>query len=140
MEDKEIIEGNLTRYCRPSQIQKKSQKPSPAAFELRDGEQYLSAYLLEYFEKSSEKENVKAVKKFMEEIKHFSLGKNGGFAVFQIAHIREHMINASQNVRFKEKELPHCGIFFEGDDLTISKLLSQCVHALYLVKDLSNEE
>ncbi len=140
MEGKEITEGNITRYCKPSKIRKKSRKPFPAAFELREGEHYLSAYLLEYFKSSCEKENVKAVKKYMEKVRHFSFRKNEGFAVLNIDQTRQYMINASQNVRFKEKKLPHCGILFYGDDLTISKLLAQCVHALYLVKDLENEE
>lgn len=61
MEDKEIHEGNIARYCKSSKIGKKTRKPKPAAFELREGEEYLSAYLLEYFKNNSEKDNVKAI-------------------------------------------------------------------------------
>jgi len=139
MEDKEIHEGNITRYCKPSKIGKKTHRPIPAAFELRDGEEYLSVYLLEYFKNNCEKDNVKAVKKYMEEIKHFSFRKNEGFAVLNIDHTKQHIVNASLNVSFKEKNLPHCGIFLYGDELTISKLLVQCVHIIYFVKDLEHE-
>ncbi len=106
----------------------------------RKNEKYLSAYLLEYFKKSSEKENMKAVKKFMEEKTNFSLRKNGGFTVLNIEKTKKYINDALQKnaVSFKKTTLPHCGIFFEeGDDLAISKLLSRCVDKIYLVGDLS---
>ncbi len=137
-EDKEIIKGNITRYCKPSTI--KNNRLKPSAFELRSNENYLSAYLLEYFGHGKEKENVKAAKRFMEEVNNFSFRNNSGFAVLDIEHTKQQMMeNASQEIRFKEEKLPHCGIFSNGDDLVIAKLLTQCVHALYLAKDLENE-
>jgi len=139
MKDTEIFEGNITRYCKPRTIGKESKKPLPSAFKLREDEEFLSAYLLEYFSDKKEKDNVKAAKEYMEKVKNFSFRSNEGFAVLNIYLTKQYFKNAPQNVRFKEKNLPHCGIFFYGDELTIQKLLAQCVHALYFVNDIEHE-
>jgi hypothetical protein len=61
------ITGNVARYCKPATIDKKRNRPLPAAFALRKdkGETDLSVYLLEYFRNSCEKDKVKSVKEYM---------------------------------------------------------------------------
>ena len=139
MENREISEGNVSRYCKPSKLRKNSRKPFPAAFELRDGEKYLSVFWLEHFGKDHEVENVKAVKEYIENRRMLSLKKSGCFAALNIGHTKQQVKYAYQNIFFRAKNLPHCGIIFDGDDLTISKILANCVHKVYSVKDLEAE-
>ncbi|GEM_PF-1807434 len=141
----EITNGNVTRYCGPSKIDKKRKKPLPAAFELRKdkGEKDLSVYLLEYFGNDGEKENVKSTKEFIEQRPNpLDFKQNGGFAVLNIQSIKQRIKADIEeggnycNIYFKEATLPHCSGFFDGDEITIQKLLAQSAHALYFVKDL----
>lgn len=77
----EILHGTVVRYCKPMTIDDKV--PTYFCFQLREGESYLSVYLLDYFEQQSEREKVVAVKQFMES-KKFQCKPSGIFATLDI--------------------------------------------------------
>jgi len=134
---KDIETGNVARYCRPGNLE--DGIPRPSAFEKRTGEKFLSCYWLEFFEKESEKANVIEVKKFM--AKSYNLKETGSFAVLNIKQSKKILEEASLEISYREKGLPHCGIFYDANDLLIAKLtaesLAKSVQNNYPIKDLA---
>ena len=118
--------------------------PKSSAFERRTGEEYLSVYLLDFFQKPTELENVIEVKKYMTE-GGFKCKKKGSFAVINIEQCKKYIFEKmeekeeiSDEISFREKNLPHCGIFHDAEDLLIAKLLAKCVINNYPVKNLDD--
>ncbi len=133
---KEIEAGNVTRYCKPSTLE--NGVPNSSAFERRSEEKYLSVYLLDFFKMHTEVENVIEVKKFMT-AKGFNFTPNGCFAVLNIEQSREYILEeSSSEIYYREKNLPHCGIFHDADDLLIATLLAECIQSKYPIKDISD--
>ena len=133
---KEIEAGNVTRYCKPSSLEKG--EPKSSAFERRSEEKYLSVYLLNFFKMHTEVENVREVKKYLTG-KSFQCKPNGSFAVLNIEQSREYILEeSSSEIYYREKNLPHCGIFHDADDLLIAKLLAEAIQTNYPIKDISD--
>jgi len=135
----EISTGNVARYCKPMTLDE-NKKPTSAAFQKRvqHDEKYLSVYLLEFFQKHTEQENVSETKKYMEEERDFTFKANGSFAVINIEFSKKYIFDIiSQQIYYREENLPHCGIFHDAVDLVIAELLAQCVKNTYLVKDIN---
>lgn len=132
----EIETGNVTRYCKPSTLEKEI--PKSSAFERRSGEKYLSVYWLEFFGKETEVKNIIEVKTYMEK-NNFTCKLNGSFAVLNIEQSKEYIFEEiSSEIYYREKSLPHCGIFHEADDLLIAKLLAECVQKNYPVRNFAD--
>jgi hypothetical protein len=132
---KEIENGNVTRYCKPSDLKDGIVKFD--AFLKRRNEKYLSVYLLEFFQKETELENVLEVKAYM--AKNYNLKPNGCFAVINIQKSKQYILEEiSSQIYYREEKLPHCGIFHDADDLLISKLLAECVQNNYIIKNITD--
>ena len=134
---KKIRSGNVVRYCKPSTLDENG-NPTWASFQRRveRDEQYLSVYLLEFFGRETEKDNISEVKKEMEK-KNFKLKNRGVFAILNIEDSRSYILEKiAEEISYQEMNLPHCGIFHEHNDLVISELLAQCVRNSYSVNDL----
>lgn len=131
----EIETGNVARYCKPSCLENGTVQSS--AFEKREGkDKYLSVYLLEFFQKETEIKNVIEVINYMTK-KGFICKPNGSFAVLNIEQSQEYIFEEiSLEIYYQEEKLPHCGIFYDADDLLIAELLAECVQSNYLVKEL----
>lgn len=131
-----LEEGNVVRYCKPSNLE--DGKPTNAAFMKRPErkEQYLSTYWLEYFKNFELRENVAAAKKYMEK-NGFSLKKNGGLATLDIKKTVEYIRDELNEIlEFKLKNSPHCGIFHTANDLLIAELLVECVESVFKAGDV----
>jgi len=131
---KEIETGNVTRYCKPSDL--KDGIVKFYAFLKRRDEESLSVHLLEFFQKETERENVLEVKAYM---KNYNFKRNGCFAVINIQKSKQYILEEiSSQIYYREQKLPHCGIFHDANDLLISKLLAECVENNYLIKDITD--
>ncbi len=84
----EIETGNVTRYCKPSTLE--NGIPKSSSFERRRDEKYLSVYWLEFFGEETEVENIKEVKRSMEQ-KSFTCKPNGSFAIINIQQSKEYI-------------------------------------------------
>ncbi|MEZ2225512.1 hypothetical protein [Microcoleus sp.] len=136
----EIKAGNVARYCKPSNLNTNG-IPQTSAFQRRiePKEKYLSVYLLDFFDKETEVENIIEVKKYMTEATGFTCKPNGSFAILNIQKSKEYIFEEiSSEIFYREKRLPHCGLFHDADDLLIAKLLAECVQNNYLIKDLAD--
>lgn len=132
----EVETGNVTRYCKPSSLENGIVQSS--AFEKRSLENYLSVYLLEFFQKETEIKNVMEVITYMTK-KGFICKPNGSFAVINIQQSKEYIFEeTSLEISYQEQNLPHCGIFHDADDLLISELLTECVQNNYIIKDITD--
>lgn len=128
------ITGDVTRYCKPSTLE--NGIPKSSAFERRSDEKYLSVYWLDFFDEETELQKIREVKAYMEQ-KGFNCKDNGSFAIINIQKSKEYILEEiSSEIFYKEKNLPHCGIFHEADDLLIAKLLTECVQNNYLVRNI----
>ncbi len=137
-EIEEIETGNVTRYCKPGDLQDGIVKSHAFKKRTERNEKYLSVYLLEFFQKATELENVLEVKAYME-AKNYNLNPNGCFAVINIQQSKQYILEEiSSQIYYREEKLPHCGIFHDADDLLISKLLAECVQNNYLIKDITD--
>ncbi|MEA5469962.1 hypothetical protein [Spirulina sp. 06S082] len=135
MTESEIESGNVARYCKPSSLE--NGVPDKSAFEKRKGEQYLSVYRLEFFQKQTEKENIAEVRNYMEKKIRFNCKSNGSFAVLNIEQSKEYILEElSEIISYKEEGLPHCGLYHNTDDFLIAELLTECVQNNYFVKDI----
>lgn len=134
---KEIETGNVTRYCKPRDLQDGIVQNS--AFEKREKDTFLSVHLLEFFQKETELENVLEVKAHM--AKNYDLKRNGSFAVISIQQSKEYIAEkGSLEICYREEELPHCGIYYDAYDYVIAELLAQCVQNNYLIKDITDSK
>ena len=132
----EILKGNVARYCKPSTLDEDG-NPQGSSFKLRPDrdEKSLSVYLLEFFGRNTEKENLSEVKKEMK--KNLNLSKSGVFATLNIQDSKSYIFELiSEQISYREMNLPHCGIFHENDDGVISDLLAKCVQSHYSVSDI----
>jgi beta-N-acetylglucosaminidase len=129
----ELNKGTVARYCKPSTLNEQC-NPNASCFQKREKESYLSVYLFEHFKKSTEQEGIAEVKKEMEK-GNFKLKSSGKFAVLDIEQSKNYIFTQiSELISYKALNLPHCGIFYEYDDLVIAELLSQCTKKHYPVK------
>ena len=89
---KKIKSGNVVRYCKPSTLDENG-NPTGASFQRRveRDEQYLSVYLLEFFGRETEKDNVSEVKKEMER-KNFKFKNRGVFATLNIEDSQSYIL------------------------------------------------
>ncbi|MEZ5671211.1 MAG: hypothetical protein R3E08_02070 [Thiotrichaceae bacterium] len=141
---KELRSGTVARYCSQSRvvILDEKQQPDPTCFNLRQQrvERYLSVYLLEYFEKSSEKANLLEVKRVIEN-GGFKC-KTGIFALLDIEGSKHKFEQKKLKISYQPLNLPHCGIFHDYDyeyhELYITELLVQCVKTCYSTKQLES--
>ncbi|MEO3707250.1 hypothetical protein [Trichormus azollae] len=102
--------------------------PQSSAFARREGKAFLSVYLLDFFQQETELENVIELKKYMKEKTTFNCKPNGSFPVLNIEQSKQYIFEEiSSQICHREKDLPHCGIFYDANDLLIAKLLAQCV-------------
>ncbi|VXD17925.1 conserved hypothetical protein [Planktothrix serta PCC 8927] len=133
----EIETGNVTRYCKPRDLEKGIPKSSAFQRRIERDEKYLSVYLLDFFDQETEVEKIREVKAYME--KSFTCKSNGSFAVLNIQQSKEYILEEiSSEIFYREKKLPHCGIFHDADDLLIAKLLAECVQNNYPLKNLTD--
>ena len=83
---KEINDGDhVSRYCPPSRISTDG-IPLPKAFKLRDTEEYLSVYWLEYFKMSGRDANMTCVREAF--AKDNDIASGGRFAVLNVGSIK----------------------------------------------------
>jgi len=138
----EINTGVATRYCKPSTLDDETNLPTSAAFQKRSrrNEEYLSVYLLDYFESlQAEQEQVQAVRAYMEE-RGWRCSRTALFATLDIEHTKSYIFDEiAEYVQFKEATLPHCGIFHDTDDLLISELLAECIQTTYTMATLDQK-
>ena len=127
----DIQTGTVARYCKPSTLDEQG-KPTSSSFQLRlPKEKYLSVFLLDFFSDPTEIEKIEQVKIEMQR-KGFGLKKTGLFSTLDIEESKKYISNLiSQQISYKELNLPHCGIYHENDDLVISVLLSCCIKNCY---------
>ena len=133
MTEKNIENGNVTRYCKPKWLDDNN-FPTSDAFRLRHerSEEYLSVYLLEFFKKPNGREGVLAAKTYMEN--RLRPSKRSSFAVLNIESVLKEI---STLISFREKGLPHGGIFFQAaDEMVVSELLVEHVKSNYLTIEL----
>ena len=127
----EIHKGTVARYCKPSTLDERG-IPTSSSYLLRiPNEKYLSVYLLDFFSESTELDKISKVRSEMQR-KGFKLKKTGLFSTLDIEYSKNYVASViSQQISYKELNLPHCGIFHEHDDLVISELLSHCTKNRY---------
>jgi len=89
-------DDHISRYCRPSPIGEDG-LPLATAFELRDGEDYLSMNWLEYFETLDLEQAIDHVRQAFRK-KNFGISRNGGFALLQVGEVK--------NVILRNSDLP----------------------------------
>ena len=112
---KEIENGNVSRYCRPIDLEDGIVKSHAFAKRTERNEKYLSVYLLEFFQKETELENILEVKAYM--AKNYNLKPNGCFAVVNIQQSKQYILEEiSSQIYYREEKLPHCGIFHDADE------------------------
>ena len=75
-------EAHISRYCRPSAVGQDG-LPLAAAFQLKEGEDYLSVNWLEYYRTPDLKTAVARVRKVFR-VKGYRLRQNGRFAVLSV--------------------------------------------------------
>jgi hypothetical protein len=139
---KELISGTVARYCSKSRvvILDERHQPDPSCFNLRQfrNERYLSVYLLEYFDKLTEEENLNAVKHAIE-AGGFQC-KTGIFALLDVADSKHKFEQKKLKISYQSLNLPHCGLFheynYEYHEMYITELLVQCVKTCYSIKQL----
>jgi len=136
----EIQEGTAARYCKPATLDKQTQYPESSAFQLRiiNGiqEKYLSFYLLDFFARATEHENVIETKNTMEQ-NGFKLKGSGVFALLDIKQSKEYIFEQIvETISYKELNLPHCGLFHDYADLVMSEYLVQSTRTCYIIKSL----
>ena len=135
MSEQRLTDGRVARYCKPSSIDEQG-SPTSAAFQRRSTEEYLSVFWLEFFQHSHEKMRIQAVKQAMEQ-RRFTVKPRGQFAVLEIEQSTRYILEeVAEQIVYRAMNLPHCGIFHDGDDLLIAELLAECVQAQYGVKDV----
>jgi hypothetical protein len=135
-----IHEGVVARYCKYSTLDEETGRPTGAAFQRRQNEQYLSVYLLDFFSHiENESEQVGAVKNIMQVRGwQFRPNEKSLFATLNVVHASNHIRQeASELIQFRAANLPHCGIFHEADDLLISELLAECVESIYPTREFA---
>lgn len=135
----EIKEGVITRYCKLTTLDEDTNLPTFSAFRQRQSENYLSVYLLDFFDQlAKEFDKVKAIKEEME-LKGFRCRPSSLFANLDIQHSQKYILDEiSEFISYKTVRLPHCGIFHDADDLLIAKLLAECVQSVYPTKDFTS--
>jgi len=135
MNEQQLTDGRVARYCKPSSIDEQG-SPTSAAFQRRPTEGYLSVFWLECFQHAHEKTRIHAVKQAMEQ-RRFTVKPRGQFAVLAIEQSTRYILDeVAEQIVYRTMNLPHCGIFHDGDDLLIAELLAECVQTSYEVKGL----
>jgi len=135
MNEQTLTHGRVARYCKPSSLDEQG-SPTSAAFQRRPTEVYLSAFWLEFFQHVHEKMRIQAVKRAMAQ-RRFTVKPRGQFAVLDIEQSTHYIFKeVAEQIVCRAMNLPHCGLFHDGDDLLIAELLAECVQANYDVKGL----
>ncbi|MDY6783981.1 MAG: hypothetical protein SW833_15785 [Cyanobacteriota bacterium] len=135
----EIQEGRVGRYCKPTTLE--NGIPISSAFAKRVKDTYLSVYLLEFFQRQTEEENITEIKNYMSEQRRWKFSPNGCFAVFDIQQSKTYIFEEeSLEIFYRDQGLPHCGLFHDnsGNDIVVAKLLAKCVQTTYPIKNLPN--
>jgi hypothetical protein len=140
---KKLDSGTVVRYCSKTKaiILDDKHQPTPSCFNLREGEQSLSVYLLEDSNQSTEIENLREVKQEMAK-RHFQCKSTGLFAILDIVDSQRKFEQHERKIsfEFEQADLPHCRISHnyssEEHELYITELLVQCVKACYSIKQL----
>lgn len=123
-------DDHVARYCTPMRIDEDG-TPLPAAFELRETDEYLSVNWLEYFGVSSVRDNMAHVRKVFS--KHHSISTNGQFAVLNVGDVRrlasEELGRSLHAIDLQENDYPsHAGIGgYVADDDDVPIALSDMV-------------
>lgn len=135
MNEQILTHGRVARYCKPSSLDEQ-ESPTSAAFQRRPTEEYLSVFWLEFFQEAHEKNRIQAVKQAMEQ-RRFTVKQRGHFAVLDIEQSMQYIFEeVAEQIAYRAMNLPHCGLFHDGDDLLVAELLAECVQANYEVKSL----
>ena len=88
---------HVSRYCSPRTLE--NGLPTFKAFELREGDDYLSVNWLEYFGKRTTEENIGEVRKVFVQ-KGFNVRRSGRFVILHVGSVRSELGNI---VRFEHR-------------------------------------
>ena len=120
--------NHVARYCSATRLS--NGFPMPAAFELRDDEDFLSSNWIEYFGMMDLELGMNKVRE--EVCKHHSTTENGRFAILNVGEAKK-TISHKHGVELRiedleEKDYPsHTGIWFPRDVLGIALALSEMI-------------
>ncbi len=81
-------EHHVSRYCSPSRLRESDDRPAPPAFQLRDGEEYLSVDWLEFLHPSDRGIQLATVQDLFEKQRGFELKPAGRFAILNVGTAR----------------------------------------------------
>lgn len=95
----EIQTGTVARYCKPMTLDE-NKSPTDASFRLREREKSLSVYLLDFFNRTTEKEGVIDTRDYMAEKTGFKLKPSGVFALLDIKESKEHIFQVISEKNF----------------------------------------
>ena len=132
MSDPPLPDGDHTsRYCKPTVIDDNG-LPMTSAFELKNGENYLSTNWLEYFNERDLSSAVQCVRDAFCK-KNYNLRPNGRFAVLNVSAAKTAILEATGKTLYID-HLPlnddqsHAGIFgYTANDLLVAVELKALV-------------
>lgn len=135
MSSLEIDEDHhVSRYCKPSAIGDDG-LPLASAFELRDGEDYLSVNWLEFFKTSDLSQAIEFVRQAFRK-KKFGVSSNGKFVSLQVGKVKEVIVRNSDlpaeitHLPDEENDPSHSGIFgYTASDELIFTEIAELAHA-----------
>ncbi len=134
MSNSEISEDHhISRYCKPSAVGDNG-LPLAAAFELRDGEDYLSVNWLEFFETSDLSQAIDFVRQAFKK-KKYEVRPNGKFVSLQVGKVKEVILRNGhlpvKIIHFDEEDDPsHGGVYgYTASDELISTEIAELAHA-----------
>ena len=116
---------HISRYCKPSSIDKEKQLPLASAFKLREGEEYLSVNWLEYFEAEDLNQAIDFVRQAFRD-KNYSVKHNGRFALLRVKEVK----NMILGLRYlpSKNDPSHSGIFgYTASDRLIALKIAELV-------------
>ena len=126
---------HVARYCRPRDVRDDG-AVSPAAFELRPGEAYLSTNWLEYFHDSDRQSQISGVRRALAD-KGFRIRPSAAFAVLNVGEATTAcQTDLNGNIRFialgESHDPSHTGIFgYTMDDTNIAAVLAKMVREVH---------
>lgn len=80
---------HVSRYCSPVRVAENEDRPLPTAFQLRNGEEYVSVDWLEFHDIPDRAAQLDRVQQLFEEQRHFTLSPNGLFAVLEAGESKD---------------------------------------------------
>lgn len=140
MKGDQLPESNhITRFCKGTQVNEDG-TVSPAAFELRPNEEYLSINWLENLKLSDRSSEINELRSVLQ--KKLTFGKNAKLTVLNVGEVFKNVFQKSgdrRKLRFLHEPEPddpsHSGIYdTKVDEILISQLIVECIIETYSAK------